>query len=225
MSIDDDEYWYRQDEAMALFAEETLRETSRSATRSYLGEYGDAIEQRVLENISEAETLLTKGHPSAAIVHAATALEISIRFLIVRPLVQGAFLSDEWASILASRIGTGRTEEDRRLLPTLVKQWKFDIASVNISGGKGLWETIVKSVLPWRNQIVHAGERPSYGEATVAIECARALLNDVVHEIALSLGFTLERTGKWCEIHDVREQEGSTSESWMSFDPKPPFNS
>jgi hypothetical protein len=45
-------------------------------------------------------------------------------------LVQGAFLSDEWAGILTDRILTGRTAEDRKLVPVLLRQWGLDVTKV-----------------------------------------------------------------------------------------------
>lgn len=208
---------------MDAFAEETLKEASQRGIQSYLGVFGDAIEERVLKTVAEAAVLLSNGHPSASLVYSATAVEIIIRFLLVRPLVQGAFLSDEWAEIVAERIGKGRTEEDRRLLPALLRKFNIEIKSVVLPSGTSMWDTILTKVLPARNRIVHVGESASKEIAETAIQCAKTLLDDVVHKVATSLGFTLDRTGKWCEIHDLRVSDHGKSESWASFTPRSPF--
>ncbi|HEX7232722.1 MAG TPA: hypothetical protein VF452_20210, partial [Candidatus Binatia bacterium] len=126
--------------------EERLRETSLAPVRTYLGTYGDAIEDRVKQSVDAANTLVQSGFPSSALVRAATAIENTIRFLLVRPLVQGAFLSDEWAGVLAARIGTGRTAHDRELLPKLLKIWEIDIDAIRLSSGSSLWSTITDKV-------------------------------------------------------------------------------
>lgn len=134
-------------------------------------------------------------------------------------------MSDEWAEILASRIGTGRTEEDRKILPVLLKQWHVDIDSVCLASGGKLWDVITKHLLPKRNRVVHAGESASREDALLGIECAELLRERVVHVIAGSLGFTLERTGKWCRIHGEGQSEfGGDHQWWSSFEPKSPFD-
>lgn len=213
-----------QDEAMAAFADETLRETSLSPVRTYLGTYGDAIEERVKQNVNGANALLQSGFPSSALVQAATAVEITIRFLLLRPLVQGAFLYDEWAGILAARIGTGRTAHDRELLPRLLSMWEIDVDSVKLSDERVLWPTITKEVFPVRDRVVHQGETVSPDIANTALECCKLLIDDVVRKIAVELGFTLEKTGNWAEIHQIRSDgRGSKYEKRQSFTPASPF--
>lgn len=97
---------------------------SRDLARYHLATVGDAIEARVKRCLAEALRLHDQGFYGSSVVASATAIELTIRFLLLRPLVSGAFLSDEWESIIAERIGEGRTEEDRRLLPRVLLQWK-----------------------------------------------------------------------------------------------------
>jgi hypothetical protein len=52
-----------------------------------------------------------------------------------------------------------------------------------------------------------------------AIECAEAMLNQIVYPIAIKLGFTLEATGKWHKI--LRENDHGAYES--SYIAKNPF--
>jgi hypothetical protein len=145
--------------------------------------------------------------------------------MLVRPLVQGAFLSDEWAELLATRIGTGRTDEDRKIVPDLLKQWSLDIDLIRLRGGGRLWDTIIKCVLPKRNKVVHAGESATLEIAGLGIECAECLLSEVVHPIGKALGLTVERTGKWCQIHSIRNgSSGGSSQWWSSYSPRSPFD-
>jgi hypothetical protein len=84
--------------------QEGLKSQAKEAVKSYLGRYGDAVDQRVLACITEAKVLLKHGHFGPSLCAAAIAVELMIRFMLVRPLVQGAFLSDEWAGILTDGI-------------------------------------------------------------------------------------------------------------------------
>ena len=152
-----------------------------------------------------ASALLQSGFPSSALVQATTAIEITIRFLLVRPLVQGAFLNDEWAEILAARIGRGRTAHDREILPRLLWLWKIDLGALKLTDGKCLWSTITQNVFKERDRVVHEGETASHDIVKAALECCRLLNEKVVRKIAVELGFTLEQTGKWAKIHEIQE--------------------
>lgn len=214
-----DPWEYEQEAAMEAFIEESLKNISEDNVRSYLGTFGDAIEERVRECLRQAKELLDLNHYGPALTLSATAIEIVIRFLLLRPLVQGAFLSDEWAEILAKRIATGRSAEDRELLPAILRQWGVDITSIKLSGKIGLWETI-HDLWKKRNNFVHFGEIITEPVAISGIECVNVILNKVVYPISMKLGFTLETTGKWCEIHRKTDY-GSYS---TSFKPKNPLN-
>lgn len=211
------------DDAMGEFAEQILKERSIEGARYYLGTFGDAVEARVAYLLAQARDLIGVNHPASALVSAATAIEITVRFMLVRPLVQGAFLSDEWAELLAARIGTGRTEEDRKILPALLKQWSLELDSITLSGGNKLWDVITKRVLSSRNKVVHAGESATVEDAKLAVECTERLLSQVVHPVGKVLGFTVERTGKWCKIHGIREGPSQGSQWWSSYSPHSPF--
>lgn len=164
---------------------------------AYLARYGDAVQQRVDSSLIEAPDLLAKGHAGAALVRAASGIELAIRFFLVRPLVQGAFLSDQWAQTLVSRIVAGRGADDRVILPAILRNWKLDVATLKLSNGKPVWETVKATVWPRRNEWAHAGAQVSEAEAQLAIECLERLLSDVVAPIAERLGFTRVETGKW----------------------------
>ncbi len=225
MSIDDDYWYYEQEEAMEAFLEDSLKNISEDNVRSYLGRNGDAVETRIKDCLRQARELKHLNHFASALTISATAIELILRFLLIRPLVQGAFLSDDWAEILSKRISSGRSVEDRALLPAVLKLWDMDISDIKLANGAALWDTILKHVQPKRNNIVHAGETASKSDAMLSIECAETLLQQVVYPIATKLGFTLETTGKWCEIRGEKGAPGEDGyHSWgQSFVPDDPF--
>src|SRR6266567_760274 len=113
MSAYEDYDDYLQDEALSKFIDDELRRVAEAPVFQYLALYGDAIEERVRKCLSEASSLLTAGFEGAALVRAAAGIEIVIRFFLARPLLQGAFLSSEWAQLLSNKVLNGRTAEDR----------------------------------------------------------------------------------------------------------------
>jgi hypothetical protein len=198
--MDEDYHRYREEAAMEAFLEEELRRIAEDPVFGYLAVHGDAIEARVNHCLAQAEALSGNGYHGAALTRAASGIEVTIRFFLARPLVQGAFLSEDWAELLSQKVLTGRTAEDRELLPAILRNWKIDITKVKLPDGSQAWEQIVSGVWPRRNDYVHRADDASAEDALLAIECLTALLAQVVDPLATKLGFTRERTGCWSVV-------------------------
>jgi hypothetical protein len=211
----DDRAYYEEEAAKEAFIQETLRGISEDGIRGYLGPYGDAIDARVDDSITQAGKLKDAKFYQSSVVMAVTAIELIVRFLLLRPLVQAAFLSDEWAYLLTQRIASGRTAEDRKLLPQILEFQGVEINKLRLKNGKELWDTITTEVYRKRDRIIHAADPASEPDAQLAMACAIQLHNDVVLPIAKKLGFTLEETGCW---HEIR-----TKNMMTSFTPGDPF--
>jgi hypothetical protein len=169
------------------------------AAKTYLMRFGDAIDERVQECLRQAESLRAD-FPGASLTLSITSVEIMIRFLLLRPLTQGAFLSEQWAEVLLRRIGMGRTSGDRELLPAVLRNWNVAITDFRISAGKPLWTFLTDSAWPARDRFVHALDPIAAELANEVFEAARTFREQVIGRIATTLGFTLERTGHWCKI-------------------------
>jgi hypothetical protein len=117
-------------------------------------------------------------------------------------LVQGAFLSEEWAATLSKEILGERTADDRKLLPAILRRWEIEITQVTLPDGSQAWSQIVgkRQVLARRNDYVHKAAEVSAQDARLAIECLTTLLTRVVDPLATRLGFTREQTGAWSEV-------------------------
>ncbi len=200
MSMDDYNDYLRET-AMEEFLQDELRRISEEPVFGYLAVFGDAIENRVKRCIEQAETLSSNGYHGAALTRAATGIEITIRFFLTRPLVQGAFLSDEWADLLSKKVLSGRTAGDRELLPAILRNWDLDITKVKLSDGSPVWERIKNHILPMRNDYVHKAADAKAHDAFVAIECLKSLLSQVVDPISTKLGFTRDQTGCWSIVN------------------------
>jgi hypothetical protein len=197
---DDDLLWYEEQDAAERFLNEELRRISEEPVFYYLAVNGDAIEERVQRCIDEARRLLTAGHYGAALVRAASGIEVTVRFFLARPLLQGAFLSDDWAKLLSRQVLNGRTAKDRELLPAILQNWAVDVTKLRLSDGGQLWERVVATVWPRRNDYLHKGDDVSEEEAHTSVECLESLLRQVVDPLANRLGFTRDQTGCWSVV-------------------------
>jgi hypothetical protein len=203
----DDAAYYEEEASQAAFIEETLKNISEEGVRNYLGTYGDAIDQRIKNSMMDARMLITGKFFPNALVSAVTATELTIRFLLLRPLMQAAFLSEDWANLLTQRITTGQTDKDRQILSEILRFHDIDLHSVKLPDGKPLWSSLIKTVYPKRNAIIHRAESASLDDALLAVYCADQLREQIVLPFAEQLGFTLKTTKRWS--HSKTEMSGA----------------
>lgn len=196
-----------QEEYEAGLVHDAIRNISKESARAYLVKYGDAVDARIGACLEQGEALAKLDYFGPALTLATSAVEIAIRFLLLRPLVQGAFLSDRWAAILANRIAIGRTAEDRELLPAILREWGLDVTKVMTGGGVQVWPFVMGRMWPLRDQFVHRADSVDAKSATQAIDCARTFRSEVVGQVAQKLGFTLETTGQWSVITKGKETQ------------------
>lgn len=200
MSIHDDYQYYQEEAAMEAFLKGELRRIAEDPVFDYLALHGDAIEARVKHCLAQAQSLSGSGYHGAALTRAVSGIEVTIRFFLARPLVQGAFLSEDWAELLSQKMFRVDTAGDRGLLPGILRNWKIDITNVKLPDGSQAWEQIVGRVWTRRNEYVHKADDASAEDALLAIECLTALLSQVVDPLATKLGFTREQTGCWSVV-------------------------
>ena len=215
----DDPSDLERDAAMAEFIEISLEQIAQDNVRSYLGVHGDAVEKRVRQCILESKKLNDSNFWGPSLSLSITAIEIIIRFMILRPLVQGAFLSEEWAEILSKRIAKGRSAEDRKILPSILHQWGIDITKIKTNSNELLWE-IIKNLIQTRHDFVHSGAEVKEQDARKGLEAADSLITNVIYPISEKLGFTLTETGKW---HKIDRYDSNGAEYHTSFVPLSPF--
>jgi hypothetical protein len=184
------EYDAMMDEAHDAFmgqVEETIHDQAQGNARHYLGTYGDAISRRIDASLESARALAAIGQHAPAVTTACTAIELTINYLLLRPLVQGAFLSDIWAGILTEAVMNSRAGY-QKLLPAVAKGWDLDLDAVLLSGGGVAWGAFTGEIWPLRNKIVHLGGSASEGESGRAIDCSEVLLSGLVAPVAKRLG-------------------------------------
>ena len=200
MGYDESDYYDDlQGEYEAKLIEEGIQELSVEAVRSYLAQNGDAVMERVDEALMDAFNLNAAHKFGLSVVRSSSAAELIVHYLLVQPLVQGAFLSDEWSALLTRRITRGGRAGDRELLPTIVAQWGIDLNAIRIPGGPALWETLVSTVWKTRDDFLHRCD-PVYGPAAdLAMGASRALLDLLVTPLSHRLGLSWPDS-QWAEV-------------------------
>ena len=206
MSMDWDDYGHDehmaelgQEEYEAELIEKSLKSISEDGARGYLMENGDDAQARIDNAKSEATALIGSNFFAASVIRSATAIEVMIRDLILMPLVQGAFLSEEWAATLTKRIAGSRSADNRSIVPSILSRWGVEVESLSFDDGKPLWAFIRGELWPKRNSIIHAGASADKQEALRASAAAKAMEELIIRPLAGKLGFRLDAGKKWSD--------------------------
>jgi hypothetical protein len=187
----DDTEWPRPDDSARIIAKVKSDEAS-NRVRQYLAMNGAAVWARVERSLADANGARDT-NPAASIVAAVTAAELTIRFLLLRPLVAGLVFNTKLAMKLV-REGPAGTERDRRLLPDACRAWGLDLDTLMVPNGQPLWESL-RALIEVRNKYVHRAE-PVLGEqAAGAIDCAEGFIDQVVRPLGARLGLEWPPTG------------------------------
>jgi len=214
-------YWDAiYDQAISELIERGISDQRLEQITNYLGTYGDAVQRRIDRCILKARNLMKVGFPGSAVVSAVTAMELMMRYFVLRPTLEGAFLSDEWARIFVGHILKQRSAADRELLPAVLRLWDIELNTFRLPSGKPLWATFTSDVLPLRNNIVHKGSEASPDSAAMAIEIAESFLDQVVKPLSDRFGFSWSRTRCW----NPTKQGVGGAKSNRHFISKSPFN-
>jgi hypothetical protein len=218
MSRDPDN-WYEEEYWEEIGRQEdvakAIKNLSHQPIRDFLGTYGDAIDERLDDIMAQARYARQGGYPRFALLGAVTAIELITRYLLIEPLLQGAFLSGTWAKILTEHIIQRRKQAtERDLLPSVLGMYDIKLDEMKLSDGSPLWKTFVTVIVPKRNAIAHDGESATPDEADLALECANALRKEVVAQVAKKMSFDLDQNGSWHHHVDAEA---------IPYEPKSPF--
>lgn len=189
--------WELYDFDETEYIEDLLSERSRDSVRMYLAVYGDAIEKRVRECLADARDLLASGQHGLSLVRSATASELVIGYLVVRPLVRGAIMSEQWAAILTEKIIYASRRNDKELLPPLVKQLEIDLDAIVLPSGGRMWQRLVgkdDGVWAGRDAFLHLSLPASEEMARTGIEAVEALLSGLAAPLAARFGLSWPET-------------------------------
>jgi hypothetical protein len=223
MSAYDDYHSSRNEEAEAEFWYNLPTQLHEESVWSYLGVYGDAIAGRIKRLTDTAIALHVSGFYGPSITVSATAIEIMIAYFCVRPMVEGAFVSETWAECLAGWVVGTRPKDQRKILVGILRIWNIDVEKILLDDKKPLWATIHSEVFePW-NQFVHRGDDVSKEHSQLGLTCAELFQKEIIAKIAERLGFTLSKTGCWAHIAGEGPVLGGMQRGERRFKPRDPF--
>lgn len=163
----------------------------------YLGTFGDALEQRVRGLIDEAKVLAQFGHAGASLVLCVSALELIVRFFVLKPLVSGTLLKDIWVDLLVDRLVSGQSRRDRELLRLIADECGIDFESIRLIDGGSAWSLYESELVPKRNGFVHKGEPVPLELSLRAVDCAEALFCGLLSQIAKKFQLSWPASGAW----------------------------
>jgi len=159
---------------------------ARNRVRQYLSMNGAAVWARVERALTDAGSS-RDSYPAASIVAAVTAAELTIRFLLLRPMVSGLVFNTKLAMRLVREGYSVRTDRDRALLPDACRAWSIDLDSLTLPNGEHLWDSL-RHLIEIRNRYVHRAEPVLAEQAAGSIECAEGLIAQMVRPLASSVG-------------------------------------
>jgi hypothetical protein len=143
---------------------------------------------------------LHDSQPTAALLLSATAIEVAIKDVFLRPIISGLVHSDSAAGLIAE-MALRATRFDLLESPffRLIKDYGgVDFASLRRPGQTDLLWAETKRTQKKRDQIVHRAQRASPTEAKAAIAIAEQLLDVVLPALAKTLGLHVHSSHVLC---------------------------
>ncbi len=187
------------DDAVAGFQDERLR--------SYFVAHPTLVEPAVRQ-LTTARSLSSQNHTDAALVFAASAVEVGLRQALFRPIVYGLVHSAP-AAVIIAELSLGHMALDRfknLLLDILAGYVGSDLRKYTHPGAaKTLWEEI-KDSQESRNAILHRGEQRSSADAQVALRSASAVVETLFPGVTGALGLHLHGSIRLCSVDQCKEQ-------------------
>lgn len=196
---------YYEDAARIDYEEElikdALKEISYDGISYYLHRYGHAIQTRVEQCLKSARDLHKRKYYGSSIMCSCGAVEVTIRYFILTPLMQGMFLNDQWAEELTKRIVSGTAAKDKRMLPSILRFWEIDINDIKLPSGEPVWQVLHERIWQARNKYAHRGDPVPRELSAQAIKVATRMVNLANDVLVKALGWKKGRHRFGSEKH------------------------
>ena len=160
------------------------------------------------ESLVYAQSLMPS-YPKAALVFAATATELSVKTVLLKPIVFGLVHTEGLASFIMD-LTTQHTGMER--FQTLLAEILAQFGGVDLKIYKrpdsaiGLWQEIGE-VIRVRNAVVHRGEPVDDSKAGLGIAVASTLLNEIFPQVLSKLHLHLHEPMTVCARTHPRPTE------------------
>jgi hypothetical protein len=176
----DDAYERNYERAIEAFTSERLQSF-------YLKESELAVP--ALNSLSHAKELLNPFH-KAALLFAVTAIELTVKNVLLKPIISGLVHTEDLADFIADLTTThAGMDRFRKLLTGILTEYGgVELTSFKRkSSTKTLWEEI-SVVQRARNSVVHKGDDADVATAVLSISVAETLLTEIFPRVLKNLG-------------------------------------
>jgi len=183
---------YQEEQYLEQVAEEGVDAFSRERLQAYYRENPNVAEKSL--NALRTAEILVDVSASASLVFAAVSLELTIKNVILRPLVHGLVHNEALAGFVAQyAVGRRGTKWfDRLLQPLLRELADVDLSTYRREGQSvTLWEEVLR-VTKFRNDVLHDGEAATSDQATTALDASATLLRTVFPAVVQALELTID---------------------------------
>jgi len=185
--------------------EEAIKEFTAERLQSYYVAHPQ-LAWPARESLLYAESLMP-AYPKAALVFAATASELAVKTVLLKPIVFGLVHTEGLASFITdlSTQHTGMERFQTLLAEILTKFGGVDLKTYQRPGsGTSLWQEMVE-IQKARNAVVHRGEATADSNAELAIAVAKTLLNQIFPQVLAKLELHLHEPMTVCAGYSCGE--------------------
>lgn len=172
MSISEEEA--RMEEGFLEGIDNIFIEMTGMHLRKQLEDYLPKIKQAKKDAIKQGDSQ----NYNISLILSCVALEIFVKQIIIKPLAQGAFYYEEWADLLANKVGSGNAGNDREIFCKVLKTIKYDVNSIKIK--EKTFSDSWKHGADLRNRVMHEYIEISKADAEMAIMCVGILFDKVL---------------------------------------------
>jgi hypothetical protein len=199
-------------------AKDWVRENSAELAKDFYSEnYDEAVSEFTLGRLQSyylaqaelavpavralqyAQSLMPRFH-QGALVFAVTATELTVKNVLLRPIISGLVHSEDLASLIAD-LTTDQAGMDRfhKLLTGILSQYGgFQLKSFKRVGSvRTLWEEMFE-VQKARNGLIHRGDPTEEATAGLSIDVAHTLLVHIFPTILTRLGLHIHTPLRIC---------------------------
>jgi hypothetical protein len=166
--------------------------TSERLTSYYLD--NREVASKAFAALAYAQSLLIS-YPRAAIVFAATSIEVTVKTVLLRPIVSGFVHSESMADLISELTTkhTGGIDTFNTLLTAILSRFiGHDLKTYKRNGSNEGIHAEIKRIQDARNAIIHRADSSLDSEAPVAVAVASTLLNDILPRLLDKLGLRLD---------------------------------
>jgi hypothetical protein len=176
---------------------QAIIEFTYSRLRSYYLQHPEVLTPAI-RTYKTAEALLAANHPAAALVFAASSVELFLKACLLRPVVAGLVHSEAVANLVVeSALSQTGFDRYKKLLAGLFKELtQVELAGiVRADASKPLLDE-ASALQERRNSVVHRGADVPAQEAQAAFSIATAVFNQILAVVLRELGLSVKRGGE-----------------------------